>query len=193
MELAYDEEYIEACFFAWYRAGSPGMTRGDGKPTISGRRLLKFIPPTKDGRKPSASNLEYWSRNYGWIERAEALNAQVSARLENEVIEERVITLRELAEQGKKLAKAGLDFILNSDDPFKDNPSAAVRAIVSGSEMRFKYAGQADMLAAISQMNDKQIEREILMLLGKESGDENTIEVSAEDVNGDDTEQDDNS
>jgi hypothetical protein len=115
-----------------------------------------------------------------WYSRADDLDAQASLVLEREAVEKRVETLRKLAEYGEKLAAAGMSYIEKNSQPFADNVASAVRAIVSGSEMIFKYAGAADRLAAINQMSDKQIEREILALLGKEQEDDDEEEIKVE-------------
>jgi hypothetical protein len=117
-----------------------------------------------------------------WYSRADDLDAQASLVLEREAVEKRVETLRKLAEYGEKLAAAGMSYIEKNSQPFADNVASAVRAIVSGSEMIFKYAGAADRLAAINQMSDKQIEREILALLGKEQEDDDEIEVESTEI-----------
>lgn len=163
----YSEEYKEACFFAWYRAGRPGV-RSDG-----GRAIVAVMPKDSKGQRPMSVTIKQWRDEYGWIERADAMDAQVSHVLENEAIQERVATLRQLAKDGKTLKEKGLNYLDSRDQPFEDNPSAAVRAIVAGSEMEFKYAGQAAVLASIGQMSDKQIQSEIRKLLG---GQENDVE-----------------
>lgn len=161
----YSDEYREACFFAWYRAGKPKL----GMKTVLGT----VIPTSEDGFKPNSVTLKKWREEYGWLERADVLDAQVSKVLENEAIQERIETLRQLAKDGKTLKEKGLDYIREHDRPFEDNPSAAVRAIVAGSEMEFRYAGQAAVLSTIGQMSNKQVESEIKKLLG---GRENDVE-----------------
>lgn len=152
---------------------------------------MKFIPPAPDGRIPTFMTIRNWMERFGWRQRADALDAEVSIRLDREAIENRISILRQLAETGETLMNKGVNYILTEDNPFKDNPSAAVRAIVAGSEMQFKYAAQADKLAAIAQMSDKQIESEIMRLLGKPNNDEDMVDAELEEVN--DPESDDNS
>lgn len=188
----YDPAYIEACFLVWYRANAPGLKTSNGQPSAGGAHIIKILPPAPDGRKPNIVTVSRWMERYGWRERADALDAQVSLQLDKGAIEERIKTLKALAESGKTLMDKGLD-ALKVEKPFSDNPSAAVRAIIAGAEMQFKYAGAADRLAAIALMSDRQIETEILRLLGKESGEptnenEDTIDGTLEDI----PEEDDN-
>ena len=155
---------------------------------------MKFMPPSPDGRQPSIITIRQWMEKYGWRERAEALDVEVSIRLDKEAIENRISVLKELAKTGETLMNKGLNYILTQENPFADNPSAAVRAIISGAEMQFKYAGAADRLAIISQMSDKQIEGEILKLLGKPNENENVVDAELEDIpSKDDNSEDDNS
>lgn len=169
----YPEDYIEICFLEWWKAGRPRAKAS------SGSHILKVIPTAPDGRKPSITTVKTWMTNYGWEQRADVLDAQMSLQLEKEAITERIADLKRAAEQGKKLMEKGAKF-LEGENPFKDNPSAAVRAIVSGAEMQFKYSGAASHLATISQMSDNQIQREVLKLLGKNENE--VINVDATDI-----------
>lgn len=198
--LDYSKTYIEACFRAWYDAGTPGMGNIEGKASAGGAKVINSLPPDEHGRKPNITTIIKWMNTYGWRERADSLDAEVSIMLDRESVQKRIETLKTLAEAGKSLKDKGLDFITKTDQPFEDNPSAAVRAIVAGSEMEFKYAGAADRLSAINQMSDKQIEQKLLQLLGKESREteqnenEELINVTPEDIPSDDdttTEDDD--
>lgn len=197
MPLDYSQKYIEACFYAWYRAGAPSVADSNGQPSVGGAHIVKALPPDENGRKPGINTIRRWMDNYGWRQRADALDAQVSVKLDKEVINERVKTLRTLAQNGKALKEKGLKFIEDTQDPFAGNPSAAVRAIVSGAEMEFRYAGQAAILENIADMTNKQLENEILKLLGKEASEQQnedeTIDSTPEDIPGEneDSEDDD--
>lgn len=146
---------------------------------------MKVIPTAPDGRKPNINTVRTWMTNYGWEERADALDAQMSLQLEKEAIQERIDNLKAAAAQGKALMDKGATYLKDNDNPFKDNPSAAVRAIVAGAEMQFKYSGAASHLATIAQMSDAQIQKEVLRLLGKNENE--VITVEPEDVETDDS------
>jgi len=161
-------EYKEACFYAWYN---------NGRPTGSNN---KWLPPAPDGSRPSMATVKNWMRGgegwQDWHQHADDLDAQVSLKLDKEAINKRARTLKKLAEDGEKLKNAGLEF-LRREDPFKDNPSAAVRAVVAGSEMEFKYSGMAESLINIARMDDKQLQKEAMRLLGKNENNDDIIEV----------------
>lgn len=198
--IDYDPNYVEASFRIWYESGSPALWGTGGRPTVAGTRFLNSLPPDLSGRKPTLSTVRRWTEVYGWRERSDALDAQVSIKLDKEAVQKRINVLKKLAESGEALMEKGLKFI-QGDDPFIDNPSAAVRAVIAGAEMQFKYTGAAERLAAISQMSDKQIEQQILFYLGKESNETNEtneneeiVDSTLEDIpSEDDTTENDNS
>lgn len=171
---AYDNKYRETCFYVWYDNGRPRLHSKDGS------HVLKLMPLDEDGNRPGLATISRWMQDDGWIQHADALDAEVSIRLDQDAIENRVKTLRELAENGKTLKQKGLDYLNREKDPFKENPSAAVRAIVAGSEMEFKYAGQADLLANVAGMTNKQLDKELTRLLGKSENE--IIEGESEEV-----------
>lgn len=146
---------------------------------------MKLLPTAPDGRKPTINTVRNWAIGEGWNERADALDADAAKKMDVEVIRERVKTLKELAKGGESLMQKGIDYLEAHPDMFEGNPSAVVRAIVAGAEMRWKYAGQAALLQA-STMSDSALQKEIIRLLGKESdtnneNDDETINVIAED------------
>lgn len=172
--IVYSEDYIEACFLEWWKAGRPRAK------SSSGSHIVKVIPTAPDGRKPNIVTVRTWMKNYGWEERADALDAQMSIQLEQEAIQERIKSLKEMAARGKALMDKGAKYIEESDNPFKDNPSAAVRAIATGADMQFRFSGAANHLANIASMSDAAIQKEVLKLLGKNENE--VITVEPEDV-----------
>ena len=146
----------------------------------SGSHILKLMPADQGGNKVELATIKRWMVDDGWEQRADVLDAQVSIRLDEEAIENRIQTLRTLAQNGRELKTKGLDYINSKENPFDNNPSAAVRAIVAGSEMEFKYAGAADMLSNIAGMTDKQLDKELARLLGKNENE--IIDAESDDV-----------
>lgn len=172
--LGYSEDYKESCFYVWYKAGRPKLGARNGS------KIMPLMPVDERGDKPTLVTVKAWMVDGNWELRADALDAQVSVRLDEEAVASRIDTLRTLAQNGRDLKDIGLDYIKSKDKPFDNNPSAAVRAIVAGSEMEFKYAGAADMLANIAGMSDRQLDKELARLLGKNENE--IIDVEAEDV-----------
>lgn len=174
----FDEKYIEACFYAWYQAGRPALQTRSGAISSSGSRIARILPKTEDGRRPEIHTINKWMDKYAWIERADALDAQVSVQMDEDVIKKRIRDLKKLSDSGEKLLDIALKYLDTEKNPFEDEPGAAVRALIAGSEMMFKYGGAADRLSQIARMSDKQLEAEAMRLLGKDSNDENETEES---------------
>src|SRR5688572_2796874 len=179
----YPIDYKEACFYAWWQAGRPIAN------------VLRHLPVSPDGRKPTMETVRKWMRGgegwENWHEHADRLDAELSIKLDKEAIEERARVLKQLAADGQRLKEKGMEY-LNRDDPFADNPSAAVRAVVAGIEIQSKYSGMSDALAAIASMTPKQLEKEALRLLGKnENNDIIDLEEIQEEDNGDSNPEDD--
>lgn len=101
-----------------------------------------------------------------WHEHADILDAEVSLKLDKEAIQERAKLLKKLAHDGRTLKEKGMK-ALEGENPFSEDMPSAVRAITSGIEIEFKYSGMAEAFLQISQMSDKQLEKEALRLLGK--------------------------
>ena len=180
----YSEDYKESCFYVWYKSGRPKLGARNGS------KIMPLMPVDENGHKPTLVTIKMWMNSDGWEQRADILDAQVSIRLDEEAIASRIDTLRTLAENGRSLKDKGLHYLQSKDSPFENNPSAAVRAVVAGSEMEFKYAGAADMLANIAGMSDRQLDKELARLLGKNENE--IIEAESEDVSADDDSEDDN-
>lgn len=184
----YPLDYKEAFFYAWYHAER------------SVAQAIRNMTPAPDGRKPTTATVNKWMEGgdgwMSWGEHADILDAQLSLKMDKDAINRRAKVLKKLAEDGEKLKDKGLEFILEDPEPFKDNPSAAVRAIVAGGEMQFKYSGMSETLANIAQMDDKALMKEAARLLGKNENDNSVIDVESTDseppsVDGDSNPQDD--
>lgn len=180
--IDYPINYKEACFYAWYNAGKPHFNS-----------ILRVIPAMDDGSKPTIETVRKW-KNGGdgwenWDEHAARLDEDLRIRLDKDAIDRRAKLVKQLAADGAKLKEIGLEY-LKKDDPFKDNPAAAVRAITAGIEIEWKYTGMSEQLLAISSMSPKQLEKEALRLMGKDKND--VIEAQLEDLPTDEEEDDDN-
>lgn len=146
---------------------------------------LQNMSPAPDGRKPNPATIRKWMEGgdgwMSWVEHADILDAQLSLKLDKDAINRRAKVLKQLAEDGEFLKNAGLDHVKNNPDVFKDNPAAAVRAIIAGGEMQFKYSGMSESLANIAQMDDKALMKEAMRLLGKNENDDSIIDVESKD------------
>lgn len=164
----YPLDYKEAFFYAWYQAER------------STAAAIRNMHPAPDGRKPTTATVDKWKEGgdgwENWHEHADRLDAQLSLSLDKDAIKRRAKVLKKLAEDGELLKNSGLDYIKNNPEAFKDNPSAAVRAIVAGAEMQYKYSGMSETLANIASMPDKALTKELMQLLGKNENDNSVID-----------------
>lgn len=182
----YPIDYKEACFYAWYQAGRPSS------------RVIEIIPTAPDGRKPNVQTLAKWMKGgdgwMNWHEHADILDAKLFEKLDKEAVQKRAKLVQQLAADSEKMKNKGMEY-LDKEDPFKDNPAAAIRAIVAGIEGQFKYSGMAESLVMISAMTPKQLEKEALRLLGKNENadiiDALSDEVPRDEEDGDSNSQDD--
>lgn len=171
--VIYSDDYRDQCFYAWYSAGRP-------------RDIKDVIPVYTDGNKPTSATLQNWKRDMGWIQRADALDAQLSIQVDSEIIEQKKKDYMELAQTGRDIMLKAKNWLEDNDF---DSSAAAVRAIGLGAEMIAKYSRAADMVDAVLGKTDKQITREILNLLGKSTDMEENTEEEVVDAG---SEEDDN-
>lgn len=148
---AFDKNYQDACFYAWYSAGCP-------------RDLIKFVPPDKDGRKPSTPTILRWKNEFNWRQRADLLDAQASIEIDKQIIEQKKQDYKELAEHGRTILRNAMEYL---DENGFDSAASAVRAIGLGADMVAKYSRAADMVDSVLNKTDKQITKDIMMLLGQ--------------------------
>lgn len=180
--VPYDPIYIDRCFYEWYKAGKPKFQ------SLAGSHVLKVLPPDENGRKPEMSTVRTWINKYDWHARADALDAQLSLKLDVEAIEAKAKLYDEIADIGKEVMLKGYEFL--KDGKF-DTSMSALRAVFGGADLVAKFGTAADMLLSVSQMNDKQLEREMYRLLGKsEEGEDNVVEAESTDVEDTDVETD---
>lgn len=165
----YSEQYIETCFFLWYN-----QNRGRGKFSIN-----KNFPPSFDGNVPSVHTVETWRKKWGWNERAEVLDAEVSLRLEKEAIQKKVETLKKVTEWVESASDKAKQFL---EGKGFDSSASAVRMLLGGAEFLAKFAGNGEMLAVVKNMNDQQLTRELNKFLGKNENEDVDLELIAEEI-----------
>ena len=170
----YTEDYIEQCFFIWYQfnRGKSGLNSADN------------LPPSNEGNIPKSTTIAIWRKKYGWDERADALDGEVSMRLEKEAIEKKAEAIKRVVVMLEDAVSKASDHIKNEG---YDSSASAVRMLLGGSEELVKLVGAGELLLAVSRMNDNQLTKEFYRLLGK---DDNVIDAEAEDA--DSSPEDDN-
>ena len=146
----FTEDYIEKCFYAWYESGK--------------RIIIDKLPDNEDRGKPIRTTVENWITSYGWVERADALDAEASSILDKEAIEKRRLMFIEAVEVSDELIKKGRDFLT---DRGIQTSADAIRAIDLGLTTKLRSVGAAEMYDKISKMSNEQLSKELQKLIGK--------------------------
>lgn len=160
MAELYTDKYIDECFYIWYEGGK-----------TFGKEILDKLLPSEKGNIPNTITLQKWSNEYGWIERADALDAQTSIALDNTIINRRVEMYEKHAKMGEELITLGREFLNKLGRGLKTE-NAAIRAIELGMDTERKSVGLADYVRKLSDMTPEQLDREIMKMLGQKKDDE---------------------
>jgi hypothetical protein len=166
MPSHYTDEYIEQAFYVWFNNNKCGS-----------HKLIGLLPKTEEGNSPSRMVAERWIHEHGWVERADALDAEVSRKLDDEVINKRMEMYKEHAKVGKMLVDKGREYLVSRG--LKDS-SDAIRAITSGVEIEQASVGKAEAWQKISTMTNEQLDKELSRLTGKTQKKEFEFDVDAD-------------
>lgn len=153
MSDRFSDPYKEQTFFLWYEGG-----RRVGNPFINS------LPADESGNVPTHRTLEIWRDTFGWVSRAEELDAELSKKLQDEVIDKRVKMYEHHIEVSNALIEKGEVYL--REHPL-DSASDALKAIDLGIEIQKASVGQVELGRKILTMSDDQLERELLKLVGK--------------------------
>lgn len=168
MPAHYTDDYIEQAFYIWHDNNKCGS-----------HKLVNLLPKTAEGNSPARMVIERWMHEKGWIERADALDAEVSRKLDEEVINKRMEMYKEHAQVGEMLIAKGKKYL--EENGITQAPDA-IRAITSGVDIRVNSVGKAEAWQKISTMTNEQLEKELLRLTGKTPKGGSEFTVDAEDV-----------
>lgn len=163
MAEIYSDSYIDQCFYIWYESGKSYS-----------KDLVDKLPKTDRGNSPSILTLQKWGSEYGWLERADALDGQLSVAMDNSIINRRVAMYEKHAEVGKDLIERASKFFEEHGGIKTEN--AALRAMELGMETERKSVGVADYVRKLSEMTPDQLDRELANLLGPKKEEEFIID-----------------
>ena len=168
MAETYSDQYKEQTFILWY----------DGNRKIS-NKFANSLPEDEQGQRPTFKTIEKWRDEFGWMQRADALDGELSRKLQDEVINKRIRMYEEHVEVSNSLIAKGKDYLENH--PI-DDMADALKAISLGVEIQRVSVGQIELGQKILRMSDEQLNREIYKLMGKSDELEDTeiIDVPAE-------------
>lgn len=166
MSENYSDQYIEQTFYLWYKGGRK----------IS-NRFANSLPEDEKGQRPTFKTVEKWRDNFGWIDRADKLDADISNALQKEVISERTEMYKEHVEVSNSLIQKAKEFL---DTHPIEEMSDALKAISLGIEIQRISVGQAALGHKILAMSDDQLTRELSKLLAPEKKNEEFIDAETE-------------
>ena len=150
----YSEDYINTCFTVWYSAGQP----------TNMNLVIEKMPSSVDGNVPSKATLARFRSEYGWDERADALNTQAIEKVEHELVDNKAILLRQQMEDALAINAKAKEHILESGF---DSSSSAVQAFFKSSEEARLVIGISQMLTKVSKMSDEDALARVNKLLKK--------------------------
>lgn len=152
-QIEYPEQYIEDVFYLWYSGGRK-----------QGNDFINSLPDAPDGRKPSKFTIIKWTETRGWVERADALDAQLSVSLDDIILQKRKEMFEERIKVADEVLDRGLEFLritgIKTD-------ATAVRAIELALSVKRDSVGAVESYAKIAKMSDEEIQKELEALLGK--------------------------
>ena len=160
----YTSQYKEACFQSWYSANRP--TYADA--------LMEAIPEDEYGRKPVLDVIRRWRNEDRWDVRADELDARAFAIVEDDLVNSKVLMLKEQAARARKLQFQAEEYL---DDNGFDSSSSAVQGLIRGAELEQRTRGLSSKLLALADMDNDSLTLKTQKLLERyiESG--QTIDV----------------
>jgi hypothetical protein len=144
--------YIDEVFTAWYSLGKPSS------------RLLapKLKPCEVVGKRPSDDVLEIWI-NRDFKKRAELLDGQVLAQINERMVAEKVEMLNRHANLGTEVQDIALKYINEHREDL--NVSNAVRLLVEGVRIERESRGISTTIEKITNQSDEELQRQIEQLV----------------------------
>lgn len=168
-KLEYPKDLKEKAFYQWYDSGCP---RGE-------KALVECFEPY-NGHKPSYDIIRHWMSELNWPARVEALDADVSVRMDRVVIDNRIKMFSQHAEEAAKLREKAYAY-LKEHDP--DSSSVALKQWVEALGVERSSRGLGDTLAHLNTLTDDQLLKEIKKLSsGEKDKDEEVLNADIMDA-----------
>ena len=164
--LEYTEEYIDDVFYRWH-----------GADRIISQAFISQLEPDKNGRTPTKEAVTRWRDSRGWIERADALDAEISVQKDRHIIDLRMEMFKKHAEIGGQLIEKGITYL---QEHGVENSNSAIRAIDLGLTTERVSTGLAEVYVKISKMSDEDLTKELKKLIGGNSSQEETIDAEVD-------------
>ena len=170
-KYAYSDHYKEECFKAWYAGGRPNKI-----PQIA--ELL----PEHDKKKPNPQTLTKWRDELYWDVRADELDARANAIVDDDLVNQRVLMLREQASKGKLLQVLGMEYIMEHDF---DTSASAVTAVIKGANLEKTSRGISERLMKLADITDDKLTAEVQKLVDQIDKSGEVIDMEEKEVDSD--------
>ena len=162
--VAFTDHYKSRCFAAWYASGRPPHT------TI----IHGVIPKDEYDRKPTEATLRQWRTELAWDARADELDARAESAVEDELVNARILMLKEQAAKGRELQVMGMEYLRENDF---DTSASAVSAIFKGASLERTSRGLSEHLVSMMKMDNDQLVMEVQKLIDKANDSGEVIDV----------------
>jgi hypothetical protein len=165
----YPQDYIKACFDAWYLNGRPTTPSG----------IKRIIPISPNGKAPSTATINRWVVNGMWDIIADEMDVKALSIVDDGLINKKAQMLLRHQEDAIKLANKAHDYLLKEGF---DSASAAVQAYFKATEEQRKTAGFSDLLERMEKMSNNEVERLIVEKFNRIKENDQIIEIESEDI-----------
>jgi len=156
----FSEQYKTNCMAIWYAHGRLNNLK---------KMAEEIVPKDEFGNIPSEYTLRHWRVEMSWDVWADEMDARAFTEVEDALVANRVMMLKEQASRGRELQVMGLEYL--RDNKF-DTSASAVTAVIRGAEMERVSRGISERIEKLSKMGDDELTKEAMKLLSKakESG-----------------------
>lgn len=147
----YTDDYKNATFWVWYRAGKP-----------NGKILHGLIEPTDDGVLPSELALKDWIYKV-FRPKAEEVDVELNKRVAEKAITEKVEMLERHTALGKFMQDTAKDYLIAHKDELK--PNTALKMLVDGIEIERKSVGLPGLITETIDTSTESLQKQVENLL----------------------------
>lgn len=118
----YSDSYKFTCRAIWYAYGCPSPNK---------LVEMKVLPPNEQGVTVDANSLRHWRENEAWTQWKDVMDAEVSIRVEKDLVNDRIAIIKEQLEQTRQVRNSAYNDIKDGN---YDSSASAVSAFFKASE-----------------------------------------------------------
>lgn len=148
----YTEHYKKTLMALWYASGRPDSMTG----------FQKEVPDDEYGRKPDYHTISDWRNEQMWDAWADSLDAEADKMVEDVLVNQRLVMLKEQAARGHELQMKGMEHLRTKGF---DTSASAVSAIKLGVDVERTSRGISDRMVKFTKISDEQLTEETQKLL----------------------------